>query len=66
VVDGTRRASGVYDGCDLQGPNAAGWSTLKLTPDVVSAVDIYHGPGARQQFGFPHALVVTTRRFDRP
>jgi hypothetical protein len=66
VVDGTRRASGVYDGCDLRGPNAEGWRTLQLTPDVVSSVEVYHGPAARQQFGFPHALVVTTRRFEKP
>jgi hypothetical protein len=66
VVDGTRRAWGVYDGCNLQGPGAEGWRTLRLTPDVVSSVEVYYGPTARQQFGFPHALVVTTRRFERP
>jgi hypothetical protein len=66
VVDGTRRAYGVYDGCDLQGPNAQGWHTLKLTPDVVSGVEVLHGPEARRQYGFPHALVVTTRRFENP
>ncbi|MDB4951380.1 MAG: hypothetical protein JWM27_4029 [Gemmatimonadetes bacterium] len=66
VVDGTRRASGVYDGCDLQGPSAEGWSTLKLTPDVVSAVEVERGPSTREKYGFPNALVVTTRRFERP
>ena len=63
VVDGVRRAYGVYDGCDLQGPNAEGWRTTKLTPDVVSGVEVLHGPEARRLYGFPHALVVTTRRF---
>jgi hypothetical protein len=66
VVDGTRRAYGVYDGCDLQGPNAEGWHTLKLTPDVVSSVEVLHGPEARAQYGFPHVLAVTTRRFQNP